>query len=729
MGLFDFLKRQPKVVEKIVEKKQELHDLLSFPNYNFGQPPSRKATEYLKEYKEWIYANINVVAESTSDIDFELYRLKKGGDVEEIQESELLELLYRFNSFTSKHDAVFLWCAHMYLMGEHAWYLVRSTDNPDSLPEEIYPLRTDYMKVIPGDLAKGEFIKYYKYEVPGKEPLTFLPHEILFFKNPDPENPYRGIGIVKASALSIDTDKFATNWNRNFFYNSARPDAVLTTEQKLHDDQYKRLVSKWNSKFGGYGKMGQTAILEAGLDYKIIQQTAKDMDFLEQQRWSRDKIMAMFRNTKVALGITDDVNRANAEASEYVHAKNVVRPMMQKLVDFLNEFLVPLYGDDLFLSFKNPVPESVELKLNEYEKGLNKWLTINEVRQKEGLEDVEGGDVIYLPFNLSPIGAEKQEVPIKELPVIKGNILKLKFRDEIRKLRNRNIRRKKLMVQKKELNNKLKETIRDLLKKNHKKKRNNKNLVLDKNSSRYKRWVEWLRIAEGYQPKIEKIFKEKIVPKMEQEIIKNYTGQKDLGGIMFDQDQMAQEINEETEGLLSDLVTTVGLMFFTHVGASGKYNPQATAYLQNKMRMMSTSISNTGYEVYRKEILRGLNLGEQPRQILARIKKVSGDLRTWHAKRIARTESLRMSNAGMKDAIRQAGYKHFKWVTTSTACSLCSYMGIHYNKVDISSSILGEGEEVIYFDEKEKKHSFKQSFGNLEEPPIHPNCNCSIQEV
>jgi len=245
MGLLDFFKRKPKVIiEKVVEKGSKIDSFTDFPNWNFGEPAPKSSTEYLKAYKDWIYSNINVIAEPVANIELELYKLLRNGDVEEIKEHPILELLYRFNSFTSKHDGIFLWACHMFLMGEHAWYLVRNTESPDTPPEEIYPLRADYMKIIPGDLDNGEFVSQYVYEVPGKDAVTFLPHEILFFKNTNPEDMYRGMGIVKAAALAIDTDEFASTWNRNFFYNSARPDAVLTTEQKLTDDQYKRLVSK-----------------------------------------------------------------------------------------------------------------------------------------------------------------------------------------------------------------------------------------------------------------------------------------------------------------------------------------------------------------------------------------------------------------------------------------------------------------------------------------------------
>jgi len=40
------------------------------------------------------------------------------------------------------------------------------------------------------------------------------------------------------------------------------------------------------------------------------------MDFIEQQRFLRDKLMAMFKTTKVALGITEDVNRCFSDDHE-----------------------------------------------------------------------------------------------------------------------------------------------------------------------------------------------------------------------------------------------------------------------------------------------------------------------------------------------------------------------------------------------------------------------------
>ena len=139
----------------------------------------------------------------------------------------------------------------------------------------------------------------------------------------------------------------------------------------------------------------------------------RDMEFIEQMRFSRDKILGIFRVPRTVLGITDDVNRANAEATDLVFAKRCIKPRMQRMVEQLNEFFVPLFpgSENLFLDFDDPVPENTELKLKEHETALRSgYKTINEVRESENLKPVgPEGDVIYMQPGLTPLGDQTQD--------------------------------------------------------------------------------------------------------------------------------------------------------------------------------------------------------------------------------------------------------------------------------------------------------------------------------
>ena len=108
------------------------------------QAPDIKASEFIKQYREWLYININVIAEAVAKIKFRLYRLKKSGknEVEEIKEHPILELLYRMNPYMTKEEVIYTLEIQKPLVGDACWYLARANrDNPKEPPTEIWPLR------------------------------------------------------------------------------------------------------------------------------------------------------------------------------------------------------------------------------------------------------------------------------------------------------------------------------------------------------------------------------------------------------------------------------------------------------------------------------------------------------------------------------------------------------------------------------------------------------------
>ena len=375
------------------------------------EPPDPKAGEQLVNFEQWVYSCVNAIAEEVAQINIHLFQLKNG-DAQEVENSKLIDLLYRVNPFQTFFDFIYLHETYMGLTGESYWLLERGKDNPKPTDEvkELWLLRPDLVEVVPDE---KNFVKGYLYRSPSGKQISLLPHEVIAFKQPNPLNIFRGYSPVKAGAISIDVFKFSGLWNRSFFFNSARTDAVLKVKDKLTDEQWKRLQAQWESNFGSINKAHRVAVLEEGTEYQQISVSPKDMDFANLKNITRDEIMSIFRVPKSILGITDDVNRANAEATIFAFSRFVVKPKMRRIVDTLNEFFVPLFGDDLWLDYDDPVPDDREKTVSEYTQGHNKWLTINDIRDREGLPPVSGGDAIYQSIALLPVGTE-QEPPDTE---------------------------------------------------------------------------------------------------------------------------------------------------------------------------------------------------------------------------------------------------------------------------------------------------------------------------
>jgi len=448
--------------QRIPQKKKDILPWSEVPERTtyepvFGSsPPPWKSEDYLKMITGWVYACITAIADEVATIDFHLYRRTKKG-IEEINDHELLDLLYKVNPYTTKFDHIWLTQVYLETVGEAPWLLDRGKSRKEK-PKAIYLLRPDRLTIVP---SKEKVIEKYIYEVSSGNKLEFSPEEVIFLKYPNPLKPFRGRGTLEAVEKTVDLDRYAEEWNLQFFFNAARPDAILTTEQKLTPEQRLSIKKQWEKAFRGIKKRAKLAILEAGLKYERMQLSQSDMDFVEQQKFSRDKIFSILRVPKSIVAISDDVNRANAETHAYAFARWTIRPKMKRIVEQLNEFLVPIYGEDLYLDFADPVPENVELKIKKYSRALGEsgWMTINEVRELEGLPPVTGGDAIYRP--LSAISAAEKEKKYLSLPVKKGAKRKKEFPREWIRL-NARIKAEK---QKEQIKKEIKSLIKHYLKK------------------------------------------------------------------------------------------------------------------------------------------------------------------------------------------------------------------------------------------------------------------------
>lgn len=406
----------------------------------FGEGIIGKEKRFLDAYKGWVYACVNVIAEEVGSMSLHLMEGGRHDDEEdeEVFEHSALKVLHRPNPLMTGSELLAITSSHLDLDGNAFWYLLKSESG---LIVEAYPLRPDRVNLIQ-DIDEPLSLRGYIYnqEDGGRVPLDL--DEVLHFKNFNPTARYpfpdRGTGVVEPTALTIDTDDFAREWSRNFFLNSARPDAVLTYEGDLNADEFERLKAEWSTEHQGFRNAKKTAIMKGGMKYELIGLSQKDMEFIEQRRWTRDEILAMFRVPKTILGITEDVNRANAEASNFVFGLRVLKPRFTKIVEVLNEFYLPMFedGEDFFFIFDSPVPEDREATLREYVAGLDRFLTRNEIRAKEGLPETEEGDTFFAPFGLAPQDRvksihkkrEKPELVLKDLKERKAE--KSKFAEE-----------------------------------------------------------------------------------------------------------------------------------------------------------------------------------------------------------------------------------------------------------------------------------------------------------
>lgn len=390
---------------KTVQIKEKFFDLLGgMIDLGPQKLSSEKSisSKILKANRGWVYRNNDAIAQEVSKLEFELYTMGiTDGEIvfNPITSHPLLDLLDNPSPETTKSDAIYIIQSHKKLSGDAFWLKIRNGRQVVSL-RTLPPDKVE-LNLKPPTPEDPTVVESYHYQdsINGQKiDVTYRPEDIIHFKKPNPDNPFRGLGAVEAMATTIDIDNLAEETSKKFFQNGALTNFVLTTENKITDDQLKRLKAEMKATYGGVSNAYKAMILGGGLKPEDISYSNKDMQLLDLQEWNRDKIMYGFGNTKASLGMIDDVNRASHEGSIIEWQRNTVKPDMQAIVNTLNEFLVPEFGQNLVLGFCDPVPEDRADDIGEvkdlYPIGV---MTLNEARALVDLEEVPDGDTFRQP--------------------------------------------------------------------------------------------------------------------------------------------------------------------------------------------------------------------------------------------------------------------------------------------------------------------------------------------
>lgn len=731
MNILDNIRKSiPEIRNQIEsESKDAGGDLQSAMEGFYSQTatPKRKSSEYLKSAHGWVYGCVGVIADECASIELKLVQSKNGEETE-VEDHEALDVIYKANNAMTRFDLVQTTFQYLELTGEAPWFV---SFDKKAKPQGIILLRPDRLTVIPG--KDGEMIGGYKYRVysdTGIQDITLEPYEVVPLKYVDPDQPLRGKGPLQAACTTVDLDEYAERWNSQFFRNSATPNAAFQTDKVLAKDVRKRLEAKIKQNYQSVDNAHKTMILEGGLKFEKLSLSQKDMDFIQQQQFSRDKILAIFRVPRTALGITDDVNRANAEATDYVFAKRTIRPKMVRFTEQLNEFFLPLFGvntDAMFFDFENPVPENVDQNIKRAESGVQSgYMTLNEARKIMGLDPIDGGDTLRDPATFAPaVGPNGLAMLGKE----KSKKLSSRYQKH---MVNRRTRGKKEAARKRKV---IEETITEsvipivfnYLKTKSGRSKFVKNFIFNNGTPEQIKESKW-----GFQEKqlnVATQFEAKFIKRMDA----MFNVQKEIilrgldGG-----DKMKLNVSTETERMMKYLRPTMIEMMreqarlaFQIVGvqrsldsatkAGQTFLQRITEYFEVRAFRFSTEVSKVTNEKLQDQFKEGVGAGESIPQLKKRISSMFDDMAAYRSERIARTETIRGTNFATEEAYKESGVVEGKeWLATRD------------ERTD-EECIQYDGKVIPLGDNYQSKGD--NGYEAVPYPPIHVNCRCTLIPV
>jgi HK97 family phage portal protein len=217
-------------------------------------------------------------------------------------------------------------------------------------PRELYALRSDRMKVVPG--ADGWPVAF-EYAVGAKRHVFDMRGErppVLHVKSFHPQDDHYGLSPLQSAAAAIDVHNSAAAWSKALLDNAARPSGAIVYRGvdghgALGAEQYARLVEELEVNHQGARNAGRPMLLEGGLDWKPMGFSPSDMEFHRTKEAAARDVALAFGVPPMLLGLPGDNTYANYAEAHRAFYRLTVLPMVAKTMAAISGWLPLFYGE------------------------------------------------------------------------------------------------------------------------------------------------------------------------------------------------------------------------------------------------------------------------------------------------------------------------------------------------------------------------------------------------
>lgn len=348
-----------------------------------------------------VYAAVRIISETIASIPLNVY-VHDGESRSTALEHPVQELLaHTPNAVSSSFTFRETLAAHLVLYGNA---YAKINFNEAGRPVSLIPMHPQDVRV---KLVDGEKVFTYK----DKE--TFLDYEVLHIVGLS-FNGLTGKSPIQVAREAIAIGLAAQEYGARFYSNGANTGGVITAPGRLSSEAIQRLKQSWNRANSGLSAAHGTAILEEGMKYDKIGLDPEAAQFLQSRKFQVNEIARIFRIPPSYLADLDNSStRANVEQQAIQFVRDCITPYVRRFEVELNR---KLFRDNernyyAYFSVEGLMRGDLKGRYDAYAVARNwGWLSVNDIRDLENLNPIEGGDVYLTPLNMQRAGEDSTNV-------------------------------------------------------------------------------------------------------------------------------------------------------------------------------------------------------------------------------------------------------------------------------------------------------------------------------
>ncbi len=344
-----------------------------------------------------VFACVRVLTDAISTLPIHLYQETESGD-KKARNHRLYSALSATPNEEMTATDLFSACMVDYALRGNAYAEILRDIDGDAIG--LYPLAAGHTRVARNQARK----LIYQYSG-GISPVTFKASDVLHVRGPI------GNGIVSTDTMIAVNELIALavalqDNAARFFGNGSRPGGVLEHPASLSSEAAKRLRAAVEAMSSG-DKAYKLMVLEEGMKYNATRSENKDSQF-DESRLNQDlNVCRVFGVPPHKIGIMNSQPRANVEQDNISFVTDTVRPICVRFEQAMNSRLLTAEERDQGFAFKFNVDALLrgDLKSRYEAYGVGRqwgFLCTNDIRRKENLTTIDGGDEDFLqPLNMA----------------------------------------------------------------------------------------------------------------------------------------------------------------------------------------------------------------------------------------------------------------------------------------------------------------------------------------
>lgn len=252
-------------------------------------------------------------------------------------------------------------------------------------------------------------VKYVQY-INGKIVNEYSSDELAFcVRNPRTGLDVYGYGYTELEMLlnTITAHLWAEDWNRRQFSNGATIKGLLNVKGNLPQQQLEQFRRQWAMQVAGVHNAHKTPVLNAeGVEWFPLQLSNTEMGYQMWLEYLIKVACACFQmdpseinfDLRGGAGVSQPMFMTTNEAQQKLSKDRGLRPLLRFYANVLNRHIVWELDDRYEFEFVGLDSKTEEQAIDLRIKEVGAYKTVNEVRQADDLDPIEGGDIVLSPI-------------------------------------------------------------------------------------------------------------------------------------------------------------------------------------------------------------------------------------------------------------------------------------------------------------------------------------------